>query len=248
MIRRFFNGFGFIFRGRMVLQTVPGIRVWIIFPFIIQISLLGIGLYFGLSQLQTLLMTVTSYIVTDTTGVLGALLFGFLYFVSAIIFAVMYFYFVYMISQIIASPFYSVITEKTLTHYGLIKGVKTLRQQIAVAWRMFFASMLRGALFMGIGVLLFVLSFIPVLNFIAAFIVFLILALDSADFSFETMEFPLAKRWTFFKENFIEFVGMGTFVGLTAVIPGLILFVMPLAVLGTTEFVAQKLTAKKLDA
>lgn len=84
-----------------------------------------------------------------------------------------------------------------------------------------------------VALVLFVSAFLPGVNMIAAFFAFVVLAMDSSDYAFEARTMNFAQRLTYVRSNWPEYFGMASFLALTALIPGLILLVMPFAVIGS---------------
>lgn len=240
MISRFLVGFNIVFSGRKILISTPGIKLWILLPYIIQILMLGMGLFFGVAEIKALTLKMISFFFADPTSGVGITVYYLIFIVFALVFSVIYFYFIYLISLVVASPFYSIITEKTLVHLNVIKPRSSWRESVKVALKMIRVSAIKSIFFILIGVLLFISSFIPIVNLLAAYCAFLIIAFDTSDFAFEALEMNLSERILFFKNNLLEYMGMATFVGLTALLPGLILFVMPLAVLGSVGYIASQ--------
>ena len=100
---------------------------------------------------------------------------------------------------------------------------------------MLIISLIRAALFAVFSIALFALSFFPVINLVAAFCAFLIMAFDVVDYSFEIAEMGLKERLNYFRNHIAAFSGMAAFIGITLIIPGLILLIMPINVLGATQ-------------
>lgn len=244
MIKRFFNGFDFILRGRRHLSAMPELKKWAVMPLVIDVLVLGLAIYFGLGAVKDLVYQLSVFALGSATS--GY--FDFLYYPLLVLFwliaFIMCFYFVYVLASVVASPFNSVLAEKILISKGVIKSEPShLMSMIKVSVQMLVVSLKRAAFLLVVGLVLFVLSFIPGLNLLAAFSVFVLLAFDSMDYAFEASKMSLNARIEFFKKNFVEFCGMGAFVGLTAFIPGLTLLLMPLAVVGAAELFSE-LTSK----
>ena len=83
------------------------------------------------------------------------------------------------------------------------------------------------------GMLVFVLSFIPVVNVAAALGFMLIFAVDISDYGFEAMEWSLRKRFAYVKANLGVYLGMACGLAFTTLVPGLNLILLPAAVVGS---------------
>lgn len=249
MIQRFFAGFGFIISGWRLLGKVQGLVPWLLFPYLIAVALLGLGVYFGSEFISPIVHKAMLFTFASAEGIFYQLLYYPLLIIFWLVFIVLYFYVVYVLTSVVASPFYAIVAEKTLRHLKAIEERPfSLRQTLGVSLRMFGVSLVRGSLLLFIGVFLFVVSFVPALNLLAGYAVFVLLAFDSMDYAFEASAYGLRQRLRFFRDNLPEFLGMGGFVALTSFIPGLILMVMPLAVVGSAELLSQiKERHKKMD-
>lgn len=219
---------------------VPGIKLWVLCPFLIQIALLVMGLSWGFVEIKAITLKILAFFISQPDSIWAISVYYLLVVLFGLVFSVLYFFFMYMISSVISSPFFSIITEKSLRHLKVLGGQNSFRESIQLAIKMIAVSVLRGFFILMVGLILFVASFIPILNLAAAYIAFLLIAMDSSDYAFESMGFSLKRRLQFVRENFVEYCGMATFVGLTVFIPGLIVLIMPFAVLGSTEIVASR--------
>lgn len=240
MIKRFFYGFGFVFDGWRVLRQTKGIKRWVVLPWLLNFILFAFGIYYGFAQIQIWVSQAAIFIFGTPDSIYYSLLFYPALIIFWIVFAVLFTYGIYLLAGVMASPFYSVLTEKLIERWrddsGASQGWGMVLKRAAI---MLWVSILRAILLLAVGVLLFFLAFIPGLNLISTFGAFLLLALDSADFSFEALGFGLRQRLDFFRENFVEFCGMASFIGLIAIVPGLMVLIMPLAVLGATKLTFQ---------
>lgn len=240
MIKSFFTGFGFVIEGRKLTKKVPGLWRWMMIPYLLTIVTLVLGAIWGTGIISGWVTSAMTAVFSDPTGLVYGLLYYILLIFSWMAFIVIYFFFLYIFLSIIASPFYSIIVEKALVHVGAMQDQKlNLSGILKKSIRMFWVSLLRGVILGIIGLILFLLSFIPLLNLVAAYLAFIILAVDSADYTFEAFEMGLNERFQFFREHFFVFAGMGGFVGLVLFVPGLILLVMPSAVVGAASIVAK---------
>ncbi len=236
MIEQFFSGFGFILRGRKLYATIPKIKRWVVVPFLLDIILLIAGFYFGADLIGATVTKATQFFFSGDEGLLYALLYYPLLIMFWVVFVVIYFYFVYAIASVISSPFYAIVAEKTLVYFGYANvESRSIGQTIKVAFNMFWVSLVRSFIMIIIALFLFVVSFIPGLNLLAGFCIFIIIAMDTIDYSLEVKAVGIGGRFSLLRDNFPEICGMAAFLGLTVLIPGLILLVTPFAVIGAAE-------------
>jgi uncharacterized protein involved in cysteine biosynthesis len=88
------------------------------------------------------------------------------------------------------------------------------------------------------GLLLTILSFIPLLHLPVLCIGFFIIATDCLDYSLETLEYRLRARFRYYSKNFGQISGFTVGLGLTFLVPGLSFFLMPAAIVGAAHLVA----------
>ncbi len=208
MIRRFWLGFTFVFAGFKQFRERPGLKRWVILPLILDLLIFILGIYLGTKYIHGLLLRI-------------------LYFIF-------YLFFVYVSASIIGSPFYRILASKTLDQLGYTRDYKDLNSRLAHSSRMMIASFGRAAILISCSAILFILSFVPVLNFLAAFVGFVLIAFDLTDYTFALKGYHLVKRFRFLLQAWAEYFGMAVFIGLTAFIPGLIVLCMPFGIVGAT--------------
>ncbi len=234
-LKDFFLGFGYFRKGWRLFKTVPGIKVWIIIPFIIDLLLVSFLFSWGLPK-TSIWSEKALTMMFDNASWFYRILYYPLKLITSLGFIVFVLLGLYLIATIIAGPFYSIVVEKVHMHLGYKKTrpLKT-KEWIKLNIRMLVISLLRAALFGLFAVVLFALSFVPVVSLVAAFCAFLIMAFDVVDYSFEIAEMGLSERMDYFRNNIAAFSGMAAFIGMTMFVPGLILLIMPINVLGATQ-------------
>jgi uncharacterized protein involved in cysteine biosynthesis len=136
-------------------------------------------------------------------------------------------YILFVLHSFVAVPFYSVLAERALAQRGLHH-----KQNIAGMLRMFRIGAVKSVLLLAIGVVLFVLSFVPVLNLAALAVTLLLLAFDCMDYAFEAAGFGLRRRLGYLFTRRAQWAGMAAGLALTLLVPGLTLLVTPGAVVG----------------
>jgi CysZ protein len=235
MISRFLSGFRAPFAGfRLVLKNPTLWRLASI-PYLIDLILFSAGVYWGWILIPEAMGKIVS-----TNSIWGQILYYPAMIFSMIAFIILLFCCVFFLTNLIASPFNTLLAEKTLVFTGRIetKGFAVSRW-IKVSGRMLFVSLIRSVLFIAIGVILFAISLIPGLNLIAAFCGLLLMAFDCADFAFEALEINLKDRIKSYRIYLPEFSGFGCALGLTFLIPGLNLLLYPATVVGAALMVAR---------
>ena len=226
-------------------MEVPGLKKWVILPLFIDVIFMFVGVLWCSHFIQSTVTKATLMIFGETGGGWGALTYYLLLALLWFVFIVLFFYFVWLAASIIAAPFYAIMAERTLRHLGALEAkTPSLTLTLKTSLKMIWISFVRGIILLIVGAFLFVSSFIPGLNLLAGFALFIILALDSMDYAFEARAMGLSERWRFFLRNLPEFLGMGAFVGLTSFVPGLILLVMPVAVVGSAGLMGKIVTTQ----
>lgn len=146
---------------------------------------------------------------------------------------------IYVVIRLIAAPFYSLLAEKTLVVLGS-RQESSVRLRHAHVWlwivfRMFLVSLVKAVLFTIASLILFVLSFVPVLNVLATVGFMHMLAFDISDYAFEAMEWPLSRRLAHVKAHGMTYTGLACGLGLAMLIPGFNLILLPAAVVGASD-------------
>ncbi|MEK6554345.1 MAG: EI24 domain-containing protein, partial [Bdellovibrionota bacterium] len=231
IIERFLNGFFIIFNGMTLITKNNDLKKWSIVPFLIGLLILIIG--FALTILY--IPSAIEWLIQQKMQVDGNKSGYFYYplvFIAGLLFIILNVYLSYWFTQIFAAPVYSVLAEKTLVVTG--SQVIKARSGSSVIFKMIMASIVKALFFSIIGTTLFLTTlFIPGLNILVSAFLFFVIATDSADYSLEILGYSFKERLKFYKRHFIEFFGLSMCVGLTLVIPGLILLIMPAAVVGS---------------
>lgn len=133
----------------------------------------------------------------------------------------------FLLLRLVAVPFYSLLAERTLVQQG-----RTTHASWRMMLRMFRSSLVKTILLLFVGLLLFVFSFIPVLNFVAMTCALLIMGFDCMDYAFEAKGMGLRARLRYLARERWQWLGMAAGLALTLPIPGLTLLVVPGAVVG----------------
>ncbi len=235
-IKNYSLGLKFIFSGFSSINSTKGLWKRILVPFVIDIFLLSYFLVLGVTNLPLWVASALGLIFTTPSGWLYSLLYYPLFLILGLGFSVITVFGVYLLASVIASPFYSVIVEKILMKNSVIAEQPfSFSRWVSVSVRMMGVSLLRAFIFALVGIPLFICSFIPGLNIASSFSAFLIMGFDSMDYSYELHELSLKQRIQHFKSHLVIYSGMATVIGLTMLLPGLTLLLMPFLVAGSAE-------------
>ena len=239
-LKLYSTGLFFLIQGTKDLFKIPGLLQWAAVPFLIDVMLLIFGLFWSKGQIPQWRNQLLNYLPGDPNGWLHFLISPLTSFLLWIALMGILFYGVFLLTTIIAAPFNAIIAEKTLAHYQIADNKKFhLNRWLTTSLRMLRISIIKTILFLIVSVILFFLSFIPIINFIAIFATLLIIAFDSMDYSFEMMEMNLSQRFKYFKSHLPEFCGMATVLGGSLLIPGLTFLLLPSAVAGSAWVMSQ---------
>ncbi len=142
------------------------------------------------------------------------------------------------LTRLIASPFYGLLAERVLMKQGVLaEGKTSAGHWVLGRFRMTRGAFVKAVLFLIIGLILGLLSFVPGVGLFTAFAFLVLLAYDVVDYALEAMAWKSARRLVFFREHFAVFLGLGTALGLVFLIPGLNFFVLPASVAGGSDLV-----------
>ena len=142
-------------------------------------------------------------------------------------------YVAFILQGVVAMFFHAILADRTLAQ----QGKKADDRRVGREWakhtvRMILTSLLKAVLFLLLGAVFFVFSFIPGLNAIALVGTMALLAFDCMDYSFEALGFGLRRRIAYMFRQWPQWAGMATALALTLLIPGLTLLIVPGAVVG----------------
>lgn len=136
-------------------------------------------------------------------------------------------YAAFLLQILVAIPFFSLLSDRTLVKLGK-KPPTDWRTTV----RMIKVGLVKTVVFLGVGVILFVFTWIPILNLVSLFCALLVMAFDLIDYSFENVGMGFRDRLAYLYRERVQWIGMAAGLALTMVIPGLTLLVTPGAVVG----------------
>ena len=227
------KGWRFLFQHRSLL--------WIaLLPFLI-----------GSGAVAALLWVLSNYLpiwiqdIVNWTGLSSGILHALLYYPLLISAALLGFlsslYVVYLFQALLASPFHAFLADRTLAKLQKKSDdARVWREWMNHTWRMLRASLFKTMGLLLVGIILLLLSFVPVLNLLALWGTLVVLAIDCMDYSHEALGFGLRRRLHYLSRHPKQYIGMSVGLGLTLFIPGLTLLVIPGAVVGAAKIVITK--------
>ena len=241
MMQRFWGGFSFLKRGFAEIKSDKKMKLLVIIPLIIDIAIFIAAISFTLPLVPELIAVALGYLFSSSEGFLYNLVYYPLWLLFGIVFLVAVSAATYFVASVLASPFNALLAERVAEKAGVIpERPFQMGFFIKNSIKMLLVSLMRTTALVCIGLFLFILSFLPGVNLATSFIAFMLIAFDASDYAMETLEYPLSKRFKFFRESFAEYAGMGAAVGLVMLIPGFIILCMPLAVVGSSQIVTER--------
>jgi hypothetical protein len=144
-------------------------------------------------------------------------------------------FFVYLLAQILLSPFLSFLVEQVMVFDNYPMEEKSLTEQIQLAFKMFGVSIIKLVIFTLVALILFVLSFSGVLAPVTVFAAYLMISFDLSDYCYESLGMGLRERLRFFFENIISYAPFAGILLLLSFIPGTMFFFLPLLIIASTK-------------
>lgn len=234
----FFSGIKSYFIGIRAIFVYPKLRNIALLPLFLDLIIFGAVVYIVcFLYLPTL---ISGLLISAGTGfwatalIIGAQSLAFIFglIASGVI--------TFALGSWIASPFNSLLAEKALVYFGAKEEAPfNFKQWLRVTLKMAAVGMIRSAILLALGCLLFLLSFIPFLHLPILFIGFFIISTDCLDYSLESMEYKLRDRFRYYTKHFTSISGFSAGLGLTFLLPGLSFFLMPAAIIGAAHLAAE---------
>ncbi len=231
----FFSGINCFLRGfRLVLQ--PGIRRFILLPLTINTLVFTAAVWLGIEQFDNLLEWLfpagNSFWVKFAHAAIWVIFTGVVLIVLLYTFT--------LLANLLGAPFNGLLSEK-IEHYlsgnpvqdqgGFRNFISTILPSLASELRKF-------TYFLFLGILVFLLSLIPVLNIISPFLWVIfsswVLALEYISYPMENNRIYFSQVRLRIREKKILSLGFGLAVMITTLIPLINFMVMPAAVAGAT--------------
>lgn len=170
--------------------------------------------------------------------IIKGLLFVFLFFAGISVLSLSI-YLIFLINKLISSPFNSLLAEQILIEKKCIQEKKfILWHWVSSNIKMTVTSLLEVLLFGFLGIILFIFSFIPLINLGTWFLGLLLISYDSLDYSLEILGLNLHKRLQYFLKNMNYFLGMALAMALFLMIPILNIFIFAACVAASAHIVS----------
>ncbi len=147
------------------------------------------------------------------------------------------FYFFYSICAILVMPFYMLLAERVLKNMGALPNTK---RGLVFQVRMLWVGMVKMFFLLTVGLVLWVLSLAPHAQLLCGFLGFVVMAFDMCDYSFEALGYSFKKRLDFWGQNFVEFLGLGLFLGLCSLVPVISFISWPITLVASAYYVAKR--------
>jgi len=239
----FFFGLTAIFRGFQILVSDSKLRALSIVPFLVSVLLGSVltisGLYYLGATLGGVAIQLGGWMSLVPGGWAMTVLNVLLWPIGLLGLGVA----IYMAVRLVVAPFYSVLAEAALVKMGIREDRPfRMSQWVPLTLRMLIVSLLKSAVFVVAGGILFLLSLIPFVNLLATLGFVHMLSFDVSDYSFEAMEWTLNKRFQHFRENMNLYSGLAIGLGGAMVIPGMSIIIMPAAIVGAGLVLQRSLT------
>lgn len=157
-------------------------------------------------------------------------------------------YFSFIFVQLVSIPFYSLICERILFKRGVFPDRPfRISTWIRVTLRMFMVSLIRMMIFLTLWILVFIISLIPGLQFLGIYYSGLMMAMDSLDYTVEIYEMTLGRRIRLYFENFSYFTAVSFVLIPFLFVPGLILLLLPITVVGMSVQFAETMGRQEYE-
>lgn len=247
-VNGFAQGFLIPWKGLGLIYSDARIARFAALPVLVTILLFGTGLAFGLPLITGWVPVIAAWLLgafgvaAATTG--GSILSWILPIALWPALAIGLCLVIWMIARILVGPFFTLLAEAVLVSTGALEK----KPFDVVSWtatnvRMFRVSLVRALVFGFFGLVLLVLSLIPVIGLVAGVTMLVILAFDLADYALEAYEWGFRQRITFYRRHFMVFFGFALMLGLVFLIPGLNFFLLPASVAGASDVVRRLVAA-----
>lgn len=233
----FFTGFKFVSIGLKEILTDIKIFIYILTPFILGLFFVYYTFYFGYEFLYNYINQQFEGYLTAKLYEQGLLFRMFSWVIKVLIkflVSVILIYISFVFVQLLSVPFYSLICERILIKRGLYPtGDFNFGIWIRRSISLFLASLIRMFIFFMVGLLIFFISFLPGLQFLLFVYSGLVIALDSLDYTLEIYDISLSRRLYIYMSQIDYFLGMTVLLLPSLMFPGLSLFLVPVAVVGS---------------
>lgn len=238
-MNHFVRGFATPFRGMLLVFSSFRLLILAIIPF----WLCFFSLIYFLWAMWNSSFSLVPYLMEWVPGLYSfteKLKIGEFSFVAAVVQGTFWFfllifasYFSYVLLSIVGAPFYSLMADRVLMRRGVEVQVKnSFMRWLYSTLRMLIISLAKLFFFLGLSMILFVISFFTIGLLLVPVGLSLMMAYDCMDFSFECRTMSLKERIHYFFTHFALFAGLALAILVISVIPGLFTIALPFFIAG----------------
>lgn len=228
--------------GLQLMTTNARVRRKAILPFIFTFLVFIVGIVLGIPTLAKVIPWMTASALSSVGLSSGTIVYSLVYWPAvffawpAAVFAL--FYVLFVLARLVATPFYSLLAETVLVERGLMKPESfRLGFWLKSSSHLMTVSLAKLVIFLVVGAVLFVASFLPGLGLLAAFGFLLLASFDIVDLSMEALRYGIRERLRFFWRELPAFMGLAVAMGLVFLVPGLNFLLFPAAIAGASEMI-----------
>jgi len=234
----FVRGFSYPFRAAGWLQKQPGLLRYLLIPFMINLLVFSVTVYFGLDLFQTMLETYTP----GTDVWYGIMLYYFAWVIALLLTVVVVFFSFTVIGNLIASPFNELLSARTETlltgvmddeKFSLSRFGKESLSAIGIEVK-------KMTLFVVCMTILFGINFVPgigsvIYAVLAPIFTLFFLVVEYMAFILMRKQMTFAQQRRYIFSHPVMMFGYGCGVFMMLAIPLVQFFSIPLAVVGATH-------------
>ncbi|NRA19912.1 MAG: sulfate transporter CysZ [Oceanospirillaceae bacterium] len=229
------KGGGYALRALHLLSEKK-LRVFVLFPLVINIILFSGALYFMFNQLPIWIASWLSFL-PDFLSFLEFILYP-LFAITAML--VVYYSFS-ILANIIAAPFNGILSERVEQMLGGYEVAdESFKELLAIIPQSIGREFAKLAYYIPRVILLLILSFIPGINLFAPFFWFVfgawMMAIQYCDYPMDNNKVTFKQMLVLLKKKRLTSLGFGSVVQVAMMIPILNFIMMPVAVIGATIY------------
>jgi CysZ protein len=249
-IGRFAKGFSYPFRAGHFLLRHPKLYPFVLIPFIINLVVFSLAVWFGLDRFEGLL----AWLTPETSEWWWPFVKYLFWIVAVLLIAVLVFFLFAIVGNLIASPFNDILSEKT---EELLTGVSRnepfkFRQFLRESIHTLFDELLKISAYLSGMVLLFLFLLLPAVGPVLYFILSLLwtalfLVVEYTGFIFTRHKLLFKDQRQFIRQRKLASIGFGAGALSLLAIPFLQFFTIPLGVIGAVHFWRDAQTAQFLE-
>lgn len=222
---RFFFGFKSLFVGARLVLREPSLRKLYILPLLLDIGLFALVTYLFFILVLPLFL---ASLLPSASGFWSSIAYYGTYGLSTFVGIVISLFLTFVLSQVVASPFNSLLAERTLIHlHKMEKMPFEFDSWFRTTLKMAGASLLKALVMIVLGFIVFIMGFIPFIHLLGLCLGLLILATDCLDYSLESFRHGFRSRNRLYFTYIPELCGLACALGLIMVVPIANLLIIP---------------------